>query len=534
MTTTSGVPVTTESGDQPTAVPKQATATIAENAAPVAEPARPAVKSRPVFALDRVLGLLTWILPMVVTGFVVSYQATRAQLWRDEFASWSVATRTVPQILDLGKNIDGVTVPYYLFLHFWIGWFGDSVLSMRMPSIIAMTATAGVVALLGQRLYGKMAGLWAGLLVAAAPVVSRYGQEARGYALAALFAALATLLLVLALQKSRWWLWVPYAVSVALLGLSHQIALLLLAGHLVAVLTSCRRERRLRLLWWALATAAGIGAVVPIAIHGLGQRGAQLSWLAPAGLQELANTPGEIFQSALFAGALCAIAAFALPRRGEHGRNDGWTRLLWLSVLIPYAALYAIDQLISPMFLGRYLLFVVPLLCVLAGRALSTLRVHTALAVGLVVAAVALPDQVKLREQHSSTDYRAVARLLRNWSQPGDGVIYAPRYSWQFTDVAMRYYLDGSGPADVMLGTSEVQNASLWADECSAGKACFRGTPRIWTVIADDTANPGQPAALQLSNSDNYALEGYKRVERWDLDGFIVGLYLPRAKLKTS
>jgi hypothetical protein len=85
-----------------------------------------------------------------------------------------------------------------------------------------------------------------------------------------------------------------------------------------------------------------------------------------------------------------------------------------------------------------------------------------------------------------------------------------------------------------MLGRSEVQNASLWADECSNGKACFKGTPRIWTVIADDTANPGQPAALQLSDSDNYALEGYKRVERWDLDGFIVGLYLPRAKLKTS
>ena len=45
---------------------------------------------------------------------------------RDEIASWSAATRTVPEIFALGRHIDGVLVPDYLFLHYWIGWFGDS------------------------------------------------------------------------------------------------------------------------------------------------------------------------------------------------------------------------------------------------------------------------------------------------------------------------------------------------------------------------------------------------------------------------
>jgi mannosyltransferase len=171
---------------------------------------------------------------------------------------------------------------------------------------------------------------------------------------------------------------------------------------------------------------------------------------------------------------------------------------------------------------------------VLAGRALSTLRVHTALAVGLVVAAVGLPAQVDARKQHSSTDYRQLADLLATWSKPGDGVIYAPRSGWQFTDVAMRYYLRGGAPKDVLLKTDEVQNASLWANECGDGAACVRGTPRVWTVIADSSRNPGQPSALQLSESEKDALKSYKRTERWDLDGFIVWLYLPRPAKSTA
>jgi mannosyltransferase len=524
--------------DSPAAEPDAAEPDAAEPG--VAEPAQAEAGAAPSAATRRLpdrwrapsraalLGMLSWLLPTVVAGFVVSYQASRPQLWRDEFASWSAATRTVPQIIELGQHIDGVTVPYYLFLHHWIGWFGDSTLSMRMPSIIAMTATAGVVALLGRRLYGNRAGLLAGLLVSAAPVASRYGQEARGYALAALFATLATLLLVLALARPRRWLWACYAVSVALLGLSHQVGLLVLIGHLAAALTYAGRRGRRRLLWWALSAGAGMAVVAPIALNGLGQHGTQLSWLGPATLHDLGNMPGVIFESALVGGALCAIAAFALPRRGERGRHDTWSRLLWLSALVPYAVLYAIDQLIAPLFLGRYLLFVVPLLCVLAGRALSLLRLPTALAVGLVVAAVGLPAQVDARTTHSNSDYRAVADLLANFSRPGDGAIYAPRSGWEFTDEAMRYYLRDRAPTDVLMERSEVQNASLWANECGDGAACVFGTPRVWAVIADDSAYPGLPGTLQYSASATAALATYRRAERWDFEGFAVVLYLPR------
>ncbi|GAB1642895.1 glycosyltransferase family 39 protein [Krasilnikovia sp. MM14-A1259] len=487
---------------------------------------------------------LSWVVPTVVTGLVVWFRAAAAPPWRDEFASWDAAMRTAPQIVALGHTIDAVMLPYYLFLHVWVGWFGDSVTALRMPSMLAMTATAAATALLARRLYGNRAALLAGLLVATLPVVSRYGQEARGYALAALFATLATLALVAALARPRWWRWVAYAGCVLLLGWSHQVGLLLLAGHAVAVPVLTARgdpsgprlgaavaaARRTSVLWWAGAAAAGCAGVLPLALLGAPQRGSQLNWLSRATPDALAELPTTIFISSLVGGALCAIAVFALPRRGASAPADVWSRLLWLSVLLPYGLLFAADQLVAPMFVGRYLVFVVPLLCVLAGRALAGLRLHTALAVVLVLALVGLPAQNELRQRHSGLDYLAVADLLRNWSVPGDGVVYAPRQGWHFTDVAMRYYLHGAGPRDVLLQSDAVHNASLWPTECDDPAACLVGTPRVWVVSGDDLATGRRAGTTdQLSESVRDALRArYRQAERWRFDGFTVALFLAR------
>ena len=49
-------------------------------------------------------------------------------------------------------NIDAVLGLYYFGLHLWMAVFGDSATAMRLPSVIAMTAAAAVVALVGRRL----------------------------------------------------------------------------------------------------------------------------------------------------------------------------------------------------------------------------------------------------------------------------------------------------------------------------------------------------------------------------------------------
>nr|WP_089155065.1 glycosyltransferase family 39 protein [Micromonospora sp. NBS 11-29] len=182
-----------------------------------------------------------WAVPGLFTLVVTLAGIGHAQPWRDELATWSAATRPLPDLVRLTRTIDAATGPYYLLMHGWTALAGTSPTALRLPSALAMAAAAALTARLGALLAGDRAGLLAGLLFAVLPATSRYGQEARPYALATLLAVLATLLLVEALRRPTWRRWAGYAVAVAALGLLHLIALTLLAAHAVAVLLTAVR-----------------------------------------------------------------------------------------------------------------------------------------------------------------------------------------------------------------------------------------------------------------------------------------------------
>jgi mannosyltransferase len=122
----------------------------ARPASDVAAPPK-ATPRRPVMAN------LTWAAPVVVTAALGLLDIGVPQLWRDELASWSAATRTLPQLWAMVHSIDAVLGLYYLGLHLWMVVFGDSATAMRLPSVIAMAAAAGVVALIGRRGGGSAA-----------------------------------------------------------------------------------------------------------------------------------------------------------------------------------------------------------------------------------------------------------------------------------------------------------------------------------------------------------------------------------------
>ena len=98
--------------------------------------------------------------------------------------------------------------------------------------------------------------------------------------------------------------------------------------------------------------AAAAGGVLPFALLGLGQHGRQLNWLFPAEPAALAAIAETIFLSGIVGGAVCVLAVTAL--------QDRTAVALFLCALLPVFVLYAVDQLITPMFVGRYLFFTVP------------------------------------------------------------------------------------------------------------------------------------------------------------------------------
>ncbi|MEU4717737.1 glycosyltransferase family 39 protein, partial [Micromonospora purpureochromogenes] len=204
---------------------------------------------------------LVWVPPLLATLIVGLYGIGHAQPWRDELATWSATTRPLGDLLRLTGTVDAATGPYYLLMHGSVRLFGDSATALRLPSALAMAGAAGLTAVLGRWLLGARAGLLAGLLLAVLPGTSRYAQEARPYALASLFAVLATLLLVAALRRPGWTRWAGYAAAVAALGLTHLLALTLLAAHAAVVLVA----------WWHGPAAAGL-APPPAPAAGLAPR----------------------------------------------------------------------------------------------------------------------------------------------------------------------------------------------------------------------------------------------------------------------
>src|SRR4051794_26981765 len=138
-------------------------------------------------------------------------------------------------------------------MHGWTSLFGDSVLSLRLPSILAMSAAAALTGELGRQLLGSTPGAVAGVLLFLIPNISRYAAEARPYAWVCLMSILAVLLLYRALAQPGAARWAAYTAAILGLGLGNLVALAALAGHAALLLGQLRHQprRRSAMLAWS-------------------------------------------------------------------------------------------------------------------------------------------------------------------------------------------------------------------------------------------------------------------------------------------
>ncbi|MEU5548785.1 glycosyltransferase family 39 protein [Micromonospora sp. NPDC047793] len=508
----------------------------------------------------RLRALPVWLLPVGLTLLVTLAGLDSAQPWRDELATWSAATRPAADLFRLTGTIDAAAAPYYLLVHAWTAVAGDSVAALRLPSALAMAVAAGLTATLGRRLWDARVGTLAGLLFAVLPSTSRYGQEARPYALATALAVLSTLLLVDSLHRPGPRRWAGYAVTTAALGLTHLVALTLLAAHAVAVLTATprtaspgttappaadpassdrastpdpgpraagdlgagggRRRFRRRVAWgWVAALVPVFAAVTPLALRARGQRARQLDWVDAARPGDLAALPGGVVQSGVVGGLLVGLAALGTVRAGRRA-------LLPAScVLLPVLLLFVAGSVV-PLWVPRYLVFVVPFGCLLAGAALRTVRAPGALAVVALAGLLGLPDQAALRRTHewprsATVDYAGAARIVADDLRPDDAVVYSPRESWLFLDLGLRYHLGERTPRDVLAVADPQRRGDLWATECDRLTECLAGVDRAWLVVA---GGPDDPLAAVPGAKGDALRSGYTVTRVWRRPGLTVAL----------
>jgi len=487
-----------------------------------------------------------WLVPPVVALAVMLWGIQGPSYSRDESATMSAVQRPFHGLLRMLGRVDAVHGVYYALMWPVVRVFGPGELATRLPSALAMAVAAAAIFGLGQRLVSARAGLAAGLVFAILPEVSLYGQTARPYAMATALAAIASYLLVRAIQaaasgdnaKMRGWLmW--YGVCLAALGYMHVFGLLLAAANAVLVARTWirhaggRSSRSLAVGWLAVVLAAFAVSSGVIAA-GMEQRVSALTWVKSGSLSGLTGLTSLIgprpMAAAACAAVVCAVAVSAFAGRARL--RASWPGDLialcvpWL--ILPATILIVASWLYTPMYVFRYVIFCTPAAALLVGAALAALDWRAATAAFAIIAALALPTLLHVRTAGGhGDDIRQADRIVAANMRPGDALLYLT-----FGEPIERAYPYGIRQLrNVALGGTPNYSGTLggtWAP-LSVVRQRIESARRIWLVqlaYGLYQSSPSQPPMI-LQNL------GFSKARTWHTTGIWLTLYVQRTSSRT-
>jgi 4-amino-4-deoxy-L-arabinose transferase-like glycosyltransferase len=417
------------------------------------------------------------------------YHLGSPSLWMDEALSVEHARQPLDILwASFTSGYSAYMFLYFLILDGWLhltGWLGlaPTEFIIRFPSAVFGALTAVVVFLLGRRFISRGAGVAAACLYLLNPWQLTYSQDARSYSLLLLFSALAWYTLLVALgterRQQRWWVWwVLYVLTSTIATYAHILYALVLFAQFVAFacLWSLPSPWRARMrAQWAplLLSLASIGILV-----------APLAWVSRSGAwhtewvrvptlgdalqrvsQKFLGGSGRLTVAVLALAGLCALLLVAWAwRRGFSGvlkqARQGIAAMrqrvaaVWPGAvacfcwaIVPLVIAWAAsEQGTAHLFTGRYLVAIVPALCLVFGIALVALPSRLAQALVLVgalgVTALTLPQYYGHAQIE---DWRTPTRWIEQQYLRGDGLV--SYNNWQGCEVAIEAYLHGDGSA---------------------------------------------------------------------------------------
>ena len=347
-------------------------------------------------------------------------------VWLDEAVSIEYALGGPRNVLTGIALEDPNMSFYYALLSVWAKLVGPSEMAMRLPSAICAALTAPLVYLLGERFFGRRAGLIAGTLFALNAFIVEFGQTVRGYALLTLLVTAATWLFVHELDRPSRWTRIAYVITGVLAFHAHYFGALALLAHFVALLIIRGKGALTR----ETAFVAGGFALLcsPMVLLAAREGGDRTAWIQPPTLASVWET---LFQFAGESGILLALllgsAAYAVLSARRSGETGPVTILVAWCVL-PFIVALAVS-LVKPLFMPHYLIASVPPLLLLAAGGLTKLRAPVIAAAGAGTAIVfSVLGLVSYYREEGDEAFREAAAWIAPRQQPGDGIIFQPFY----------------------------------------------------------------------------------------------------------
>jgi hypothetical protein len=421
---------------------------------------------------------LVLLISAVALGLYL-YRAGDVSLWYDEAFSLGLVHQGWGVLWTYLWGPESNMTLYYLLLRGWLrlaAWIGLAPVEWvaRLPSIIFGALSVVVVFLLARRWSGRLVAVVAAGVYATNWLQLSLAPQARSYSLEILlvciswYAFLASIDSAPGRKRGRWA--AAYAGAAALAVYAHLFSIFVLVAQMVAFATLCALPgllsgpvRRHRKVFFAGVAAAGV-VILPLAVDVWLHGGAQLG-IPPAHPGDLhrfftyMSGKNRLYAALVLALALLAALAAALPYR--PGRRAASPRpslapqpptlvvpmLAWL--IVPLALSFAVTQpyLNLHVFFNRYLVVVVPPLCLLAALGVAALRSRAAqVVVVLALMGAAWPQIPQYYADAQAQDFRTPARWLQQDFKDGDGLVCFPDNA--ACAIPMEYYLRAyPGPA---------------------------------------------------------------------------------------
>jgi mannosyltransferase len=427
--------------------------------------------------------LLLGSLLFVFAMFFDLYRLGQPGLWFDEAFSVELASQPLSRLWHIIFSLEPNMELYYLLLHYWLALTGLFIhpveFVVRFPSALFAALSTVIVFLLGRRFINTLGGVLGAVLYLLNYVQLTYAQQTRAYSLQLLLICIAWYALCAVYtgtKRSRRW-WAVYTLAMVLAIYSHLFSLFILLAQLVfigglaLVPNGWRRLARQQILPFLLSLVALALLSIPMLLVSL--QGSKTGWLSVPDRSDVAHVVQLMSgddRKYLFAMALLCLLAVCIVvggtfivhvgrKRRKHALQEEprrsaiwpwlemrqylpicWALLCWLA--LPFLLSYGVSFTELRLFSSRYLVVIIPPLCLLVALGVVSLRWRRVqLVVALILIVLALPAVPYYYRSAQVEDWNSTAHWLLDRYQQNDGLVCYDNSLEQGCQISMEYYL---------------------------------------------------------------------------------------------
>jgi len=466
--------------------------------------------------------ILALLLILALASFLRIYDLGTESLWYDEVHSIRVSGQNFVSVIR-GAAVGKHTPLYFIGLHFWTGFLGDSEVSLRSPSAIFGILSVLIIYWVGCALFNRKVGLISSLLSAISLFHIHYSQEARPYSLLLLLSLLSFLFFIKILKQDKKWHYPCYLLCNILLCYTHIFGLFTIAAQIFFLLLFWAKYKLQRLKLLCVQEAA-IVAILPLALL-LGHVTISLMqhgfWIPEPALSSIWNTIyafcGSRYSLVVIFLCLVVIAPFSI--RKMEGRwllrrplesLKGISRnikpeaieefvLLAIWLFLPLVLAFAISKITTPLYVTRYLIGASPALYLLVAKGLSELNIRKVIyPILIIIVILSSPGLANYYTKVNKAQWREVAGLVELNSRENDVAIFCAG------QIPFNYYYHGElTKFGIDRNVEDTQELAAFVNDATSGKE------RLWLIISQTVGhNPYMEGYLiDRYGSDSLLLE---------------------------